>query len=86
MRNWIKSLEALMILSRFKDNKNMIYSALSKHLSSQNHEKMSQIQSERFDSDEKQNLKKLKYDDNDIHRINTIACNNQFYSVSIPYF
>jgi hypothetical protein len=55
-------------MSTVKDNKKMIYIALSKHLASQNHERLSKIQSKLFDTSEKQNLKKLKYDDNVIHR------------------
>jgi hypothetical protein len=51
--------KALVIMSTFKDNKKMLYIALSKHLSRQNHERLSTIQSKRFDTAEKQNFKKL---------------------------
>jgi hypothetical protein len=78
-----------MNMSTFKVNKKMLYIALYNQLSSQYHEKLSKIQSKLLDTTEKQNLKKLKYDDNSIHRSNTfmhwikqwkkvLACHYQF--------
>jgi hypothetical protein len=87
--------KALMIVPTLKDNNKMLYIALSKHLSSQNHEKLSKIQSKLLDTAEEQNLKKLKYDDNAIHRRNTfllwikqlktvLACHHQLSSFTRP--
>jgi hypothetical protein len=64
-------------------------------MSSENREKLSKIQSTLLDIAENQNLKKLKYDDNAIHRRNTflywikqlntaLACHCQFSSVIMP--
>jgi hypothetical protein len=60
-----------MIVYTFKDNKKTLDIYLFKHLSSQNHEKLPKIQSNLLDAAEKNNLKKIKYDDNTIHRRNT---------------
>jgi hypothetical protein len=57
--------KVLAIMFTFKENKKILYIALSKHLSSEHHKKLSKFQSKLLYTAE--NLKKLKYDDNDIH-------------------